>query len=61
MLLANVPVRIVAEMCDTSVREIEATYGAYITDHSDQITRAVVLDIETEPEMGTVVPMPLKR
>jgi integrase len=38
-LLANVPIRVVASNHDTSVEMIEAHYSAYITDHSDALTR----------------------
>ena len=38
-LLRGVPVAVVAQQHDTSVREIEAHYAAYILDHSDAISR----------------------
>jgi len=45
-LLAGVPIRVVAAQHDTSVGMIEATYSKYITDHSDEITRRAMLDID---------------
>jgi integrase len=46
-LLANVPVRIVAALHDTSVVMIERTYSAFITDHADDIARRGLLDFST--------------
>jgi integrase len=43
-LLGGVPVAVVAQQHDTSVREIEAHYAAYILDHSDALSRRVLLD-----------------
>ena len=39
-LLANVPVRVVAALHDTSVAMIERTYSRYIADHTDAMARA---------------------
>jgi integrase len=39
-LLANVPVRVVAALHDTSVAMIERTYSRYIVDHTDAMARA---------------------
>ena len=41
-LLANVPVRVVAALHDTSVAMIERTYSRYIADHTDAIARAAM-------------------
>ena len=41
---ASVPVAVVAQQHDTSVREIEAHYAAYILDHSDAISRRALLE-----------------
>ena len=38
-LLANVPVRVVASVHDTSVLEIERHYSKFISEHSDQLSR----------------------
>jgi integrase len=48
-LLRGVPVAVVAQQHDTSVREIEAHYAAYILDHSDALSRRALLD--TAPPM----------
>jgi integrase len=43
LLLASVPVRVVAANCDTSISQIEKHYSALIADHSDAIARAALL------------------
>jgi hypothetical protein len=43
-LLGGVPVAVAAQQHDTSVREIEAHYAAYILDHSDALSRRALLD-----------------
>jgi integrase len=43
-LLRNLPVRLVAALHDTSIAQIERTYSKFITDHSDDISRAALLD-----------------
>ena len=43
-LLANVPIRIVATLHDTSVKMIERTYSRYIASHSDEIARRALLE-----------------
>jgi hypothetical protein len=45
-LLANVPIRVVAAKCDTSIEMIEATYSKHIADFSDEITRGAMLDVD---------------
>jgi integrase len=45
-LKRNVPVRIVAATHDTSIVQIERTYSKYITDHSDDISRKALLQLE---------------
>jgi integrase len=49
-LKRNVPVRIVAATHDTSIVQIERTYSKYIADHSDDISRAALL--QHEPPSG---------
>lgn len=44
-ILAGVPVRIVAVMHDTSVQMIEKNYSKHLSDHTDAIARAAMLDI----------------
>jgi integrase len=43
MLLANVPIRLVASLHNTSVQMIERTYSKHITEFSDQISRSALL------------------
>lgn len=45
-LLAGVPARVVAATHDTSILMIERNYSAHIADHSDAISRAVLLDLD---------------
>ncbi|OPY99161.1 hypothetical protein A5906_25830 [Bradyrhizobium sacchari] len=45
-LLRGVPIRLVAASHDTSAAEIERTYSKYITDFSDDISRAALLHYE---------------
>ena len=49
MLLANVPIRLVASLHNTSVAMIEKNYSKYITEHSDDISRKALLQHE-EPQ-----------
>jgi hypothetical protein len=55
-LLANVPIRIVATLHDTSVKMIERTYSRYIASHSDEIARRALLDVSQSPA-ANVVPL----
>ena len=43
-LLRGVPIRIIAATHDTSVAAIEKHYSKYIADHSDDLSRAALLD-----------------
>ena len=45
-LLRGLPIRLVAASHDTSVQQVETTYSKYITDHSDDISRAALLHHE---------------
>ena len=45
-LLANVPIRIVATLHDTSVKMIERSYSRFIASHSDEIARRALLEIQ---------------
>jgi hypothetical protein len=56
MLLQNVPIRIIASLHDTSVRMIEAHYSRFIVEHSDDISRAALLQ-HAPPSGDNVVPM----
>jgi integrase len=47
-LLANVPVRVVAALHDTSVAMIEKNYSKYIADHADELARPTLLETSAE-------------
>ena len=46
MLKANVPIRLVASLHNTSTKMIEKHYSKYITEHSDDISRHALLHHE---------------
>ena len=50
MLKANVPIRLVASLHNTSTKMIEKHYSRYITEHSDDISRHALL--QHEPALG---------
>jgi len=55
-LLAGVPIRVVAAQHDTSVVMIERNYSSLISDHSDALSRAALLDpLAQTPEDATDV------
>jgi integrase len=56
MLLAGVPVRVVAALHDTSTVMLERTYSRSIGAHSDHLVRAALLDVK-RPAIGNVVPL----
>jgi integrase len=57
-LLANVPIRIVATLHDTSVKMIERTYSRYIASHGDEIARRALLETNARPpSAANVVPL----
>ena len=60
-LLANVPIRIVATLHDTSVKMIERTYSRHIASHSDEIARRALLQIEQPSAAANVVTLPAGR
>jgi integrase len=53
-LLGGVPVAVAAQQHDTSVREIEAHYAAYILDHSDALSRRALLNTAAPRVAGNV-------
>jgi integrase len=55
-LVANTPVRLVAAAHDTSVTEIERHYSKFITEHSDQLSRRALLQLDA-PTGDNVVAM----
>jgi hypothetical protein len=46
MLLANIPIRLVASLHNTSVAMIEKHYSRYIVEYSDEISRKALLQHE---------------
>ena len=54
-LLANVPVRVVASVHDTSVTQIEAHYSKYISEHSDLLSRKALLQLDAPPAAMNIV------
>ena len=60
-LLGSVPVAVVAQQHDTSVREIEAHYAAYILDHSDALSRRALLDTSSSVTAGNVAASAVSR
>jgi integrase len=55
MLLAGVPLRVVASCHDTSVLMIEKTYSTHILDHSDALMRRGLLDVDPPPTGDNVL------
>jgi integrase len=53
-LLANVPIRIVATLHDTSVKMIERTYSRNIAEHTDALARRALLDTAQPPADNVV-------
>jgi integrase len=53
-LLRGVPIRVVAHAHDTSVPMIEKSYSALISDHSDALHRAALLDLGAPPAANVV-------
>jgi hypothetical protein len=56
-LLRNVPIRIIATTHDTSVSMIEKHYSKFIADHSDELSRAALLDHKATPAADNIVPL----
>jgi integrase len=61
MLLKNIPIRLVASLHNTSVAMVERTYSRYITEHSDDISRAALLQHEPPLAGDNVVALPNAR
>lgn len=55
MLLANIPIRLVASLHNTSVAMIEKHYSRYIVEHSDDISRRALLQDELPTGENVVV------
>lgn len=56
-LLRGLPTRVVAANHNTSVKEIERTYSKFITDHSDELTRGVLLEDAPASAAGNIIPL----
>jgi Phage integrase family len=54
-LMRGVPTRVVAANHDTSVSMLEKNYSRHIVDHSDEITRAALLDHQPAPVADNIV------
>jgi integrase len=57
-LFGGVPVAVVAQQHDISVREIEAHYATYILDYSDALSRRALLDTSAPRPASNVLPLP---
>ena len=47
MLLKNVPIKLVASLHNTSTKMVEKHYAKYITEHSDDVSRHALLQLES--------------
>jgi integrase len=56
MLIAGIPIRVVAALHDTSVPMLERTYSRSIGAHSDAMIRAALIDLN-QPAVGNVAPL----
>jgi hypothetical protein len=56
MLLAGVPVRVVADHHDTGIEMIESTYSRHIGQHTDAMIRDALIDTEVA-DSDVVVPL----
>jgi integrase len=57
LLLANVPIRLVASLHDTSVEMIEKHYSRYITTVGDKLVRDAMIDYGAPPASAAVIPL----
>jgi hypothetical protein len=55
MLLRGLPIRLVAELHNTSTPIIEAHYGRFIARHGADLIRAALLDASPAPSADNVV------
>jgi integrase len=55
MLLRGLPIKLAADLHDTSTSQIEAHYGKYVKHHADNLIRALLLDTSPEPAPAKVV------
>jgi integrase len=58
MLLKNVPIRLIAALCNTSVFQIEKNYSKHITEHAiDDISRGALLSEPAAAADAKVIPL----
>jgi hypothetical protein len=55
MLIAGLPIRLVAELHDTSAAIIEKHYGRFIARHSDDMVRRALIDTSPARSPSNVV------
>jgi integrase len=60
-LLAGTPTRVVAALHDTSTRELERVYSAFISDHADAIARKGLIDTSQPAPDPNVIPFAERR
>jgi integrase len=60
-LLRGVPARVVADLHDTSIGQLEKTYAKWIGDHSDALLRAAQIDLAPGEVSDKVVPLSARR
>jgi integrase len=56
-ILAGVPLRVVADVHDTSIAMIESNYSKHITSHADALVRRALPDFDVAPAADNVVAM----
>jgi hypothetical protein len=55
MLLRNIPIKICADVHNTSTGQIEKHYGRFILRHADDLVRAVLIDTSPPSSPGKVL------
>jgi hypothetical protein len=55
-ILSGTPLRVIADAHDTSTKQIEITYSAHISGHTDALLRRGLLDT-AQPVADNVVPL----
>jgi integrase len=56
-LLRGTPIKVVSDWHDTSTAMVEAHYGRFIKDHSEELIRAALIDTSPVPVPGKIVPL----
>jgi len=60
-ILSGAPLRAIAAALDTSTKELERTYSAFISDHADAVLRKGLLDVAQPVAADNVVTLPGRR